>query len=402
MSRRSRNAHAFTLLEVLIAVVVLAFGLLGVVAVFPAVIDLQRRSQDAVLGGSLAASAEAGIAASLLDPITTDWTDWTPYLGDNVRLERFSTRDLLLNDRSISVARDDGDFVELDFGWDGIGADASGDLTTDGDLVFGGTEPAVPFRFNATTGEPLQGGRLARLLPRIEIGIDERLLPDASSGAAPRYVWDAFLRRVDVGIGEPTRIGRRVPVERLPDVPVEMVVFVRPIDRGIRRPPGRSLREVLQGYAVSRQPGGETVREVLDQGELRYPVAVRTDDLASSAPGAAREDAQYSVPISAERNRRRAILTGNPQVSRLNVRTELRISANDLGVRPARRSLARIGQLFVDNFGTVHRVTRVIAGDSDDDEIPEIIEFSPPMNPGWEQIVFTPQVPADIRVIRTR
>src|SRR5690606_17226744 len=51
--------RAFSLVEVLIAILVLGLGMLGLGAVFPAVISEQRRSFDSISGESVARQVEA-------------------------------------------------------------------------------------------------------------------------------------------------------------------------------------------------------------------------------------------------------------------------------------------------------------------------------------------------------
>ncbi|MEO0630842.1 MAG: prepilin-type N-terminal cleavage/methylation domain-containing protein, partial [Planctomycetota bacterium] len=235
MTLRRRPTFGFTLLEVLIAVVVLAFGLLGVVAVFPAVIDVQRRSQDAVLGGSLAASAEALINSSVLDSETLDWYDWESVPLPGVR--RFPARELLSNSVSISAVGQptgpaDARVVTLDFLWDAF------EIDEDGDVLVGGGQAATPYLFSNSSLEPADAAS-NQPLPTIEFPVGQRLLPDEASGDEPRYVWDMLVRRVDVGIGlalDDERSEVEVPVDRLPEFPIEVMVVVRPIDRGIRVP----------------------------------------------------------------------------------------------------------------------------------------------------------------------
>jgi len=62
MNHRTRRAHAaFTLLETLLAVLVLGLGLLGLVSVFPAVVAQQRDASETIRAGSIAATIDGQV-----------------------------------------------------------------------------------------------------------------------------------------------------------------------------------------------------------------------------------------------------------------------------------------------------------------------------------------------------
>lgn len=413
MTNSSTQNRGFTLLEVLIAVVVLAFGLLGVVAVFPAVIDVQRRSQDAVLGGSLAASAEALINSSVLDSESLDWIDWEDVRldGSAAEVRRFPARELLTNSLAISAAGApdfvDGE-VEIDFLWDSL-------TDIDGTITVGGGFAGSSLFFDASR-EALAPEQ--QLLPAgaITFDVGQRLLPDEASGDTPRYIWDLLVRRVDIGIGVPEdddRSSVRVPIARVSELPIEVMVIVRPVDRGIRVPAGLTLRDTLRGYRIEQAENGDVSRVALNDRDRRFPVAVNPNNGAVPQPGIAFADGgRYSAPIVG-----RALPSGGE------FRTSFQFRAGDRRIRrevifqnrrpsdppliiqqrDAEREFAQIGQLFVSDGGAVHRVTRVATElDASGGDDVFRVEFEPPLPAGWRQIVFTPQVPADIRVIRTR
>lgn len=100
MSETSRNHRAFSLIEVLIAIVVLAFGLLGLAAVFPAVI---KQQQDATKKREQDYSQEA--IRDMFDRISEDLIDWRfltwdPFispanLGENCNCDSGASFDLV-------------------------------------------------------------------------------------------------------------------------------------------------------------------------------------------------------------------------------------------------------------------------------------------------------------------
>ena len=275
MNQRAASTRGFTLIEVLIAIVVLAFGLLGIVAVFPAVIDVQRRAQDAVLGGALAASAEAELRGSIFETDSRSWISWkvgddnegTPEIAQAARFDPtgvfrfdqyFSSEGRALGLTPASRV----DFLwETDWTWRGQEAATLTELRTEGTLRLGGglgmngfpRLPVVGDAFIETTSDDDSPG----------IGIGERLLPGDGSESPPRYIWDVVVRRVDAGIGEirPDGRSRDVTSADLPRLPIEVAVFVRPIDRGIRVPPGLTLRDVLRGYSIDENGAQQELDE---------------------------------------------------------------------------------------------------------------------------------------------
>lgn len=414
MRRDPNPARAFTLLEILISVVVLAFGLLGIVAVFPAVIDVQRRAQDAVIGGSSSSSAEAVIGAALLDNASLDWVDWRrvelqyPNADFGIQ-DRFPAAETLTRDQYLSSIGEDtaAGTVRLDFRWETDwdwprtgSINPREELLNEGVVYLGQGTPAP------AAGLPIPPGLLDAGLPVVPFTAGDRLLPDAASGAAPRYVWDVVIRRVDSGIGSrvttnPEDPTRDVPVALVSQLPVEMAIFVRPIDRGIRVPAGLTLREVLTGR-LADPPDGTTGE--LDDGVRRFPVAASATDLALRTPGAAAQaSARYSPPIAATFSARPPLGgVPNTAASDMILLDDLRFAGTQFTVTPinGRRALAQVGQLFVDDLGTVHRVTGLV--ETDNGESVTAVEIDPPLDPLATQIVYTPQVPADVRVVRTR
>lgn len=307
--------RGFSLIEVLIAVLVLAVGLLGLGAVFPAVIVQQRAATD---------STEA-IRAS-----------------DFIRVQLFESGlvdfDEIIRDGSVPETLANQNQFAYD--WDG-GSDsqhtsydeASGALTLPDD--------------GAETGALRQGR---------EIPVQARLFPEIFSGASPRYVWDAVTHR-----------------SRVTDN-IEVAVFIRRIDGGIRVPDGWGLSNLIAGLS----PAGNLVDPVL-------PVSLdKARNRLVRPSGAAAET--YAAPQVINN-----IRVKPPTDARVPVSDRVQMSGLDA---LAQRYLRVPGQQFVDDFGVVRTVTEL------DDKNKEIV-VSPPFR-GAEldasSIAYTPDVPIRIRV----
>jgi len=310
--------RGFSLIEVLIAVLVLAVGLLGLGAVFPAVIAQQRAATD---------STEAIRAA------------------DYIRVQLFESGlvdfDEIVRDGSVPATLATGNSAP--YSWDGNSTGGSTRTTRWDETTGTLTLPTD----NADTGGLRQGR---------EIPVRARLFPEVFSGAAPRYVWDALTHR-----------------NRVSDN-LEVAVFIRRIDGGIRVPDGWGLSNLLTGLS----PAGNLVNPVL-------PVALDKSGERLVRPSGS-TDETYAAPQVINN-----IKVKPPSDKRVPVSDRVRMSGlNGL----AQRYLRVPGQMFVDDFGVVRTVTEV------DDRNKEIV-VSPPFRGAEldaESIAFTPNIPIRIRV----
>lgn len=184
---RARAARAFSLVEVLIAVLVLALGLLGLGAVFPMVMREQRIATETTLGLSARNAAEQMLFSNA------------------------------------AFARDGGP------GWGALREYVIDNQQNRGDWVAVVPERSDLAQLNAYLLPDASS-------PTAVIPLAQRLYPlPYSTGEQPRFVWDLAARLVDPG---------------RPDTsPLRVALFLRPIDPGIRTSQGdngaRSLTATL-------------------------------------------------------------------------------------------------------------------------------------------------------------
>jgi prepilin-type N-terminal cleavage/methylation domain-containing protein len=211
-------ARAFTLIEVLIAVLILALGLLGLGAVFPVVIREQRIGQERLQGALTLNSARATLAAMDFD------RDLERRLGTGVPSNGFFNE--LSRQRSFSQRQNLNNTNARNFG--------------------GWTVAAI----NPATS----GATLTLLAPSptlvVEVPLSARLAPAADARLGrPQFVWDFAVQRVsrlDNAGFSPTDF---------PPGAMRAAVFVRNIDPRIRVGDSSLMAQLLLGASV---PVGET------------------------------------------------------------------------------------------------------------------------------------------------
>ena len=324
------NRRAFSMIEILIAIVVLSIGLLGLAISLPATISIQRRGADATRAVTAASAAKAYIETR---PDLNRLHTWEAAVGIEYPPRQPVGLGTLVEDTGWSK----------DFEWDN---DDSGEINTlDGQMDF------------------FIQGPLAK---HVYVNVADRLWPAPSTGMRPEFVWDFVARRLPsrkAALGSPR---------------IQLALFVRRIDPGIRTPPDATLYQVLTGQPTPPRPS-----------DRRVPVAVRDNDI--DVLPRMNGQGEYARPFTLDVSYDDA----DPD--------QIRIMSNN----PSKLDVAtRPGQRFVDNLGNVYRVLRSIEVNSND----IVVVVDPPV-PSWVQrttntpqsyelfqIVLTPQIPITVEV----
>jgi type II secretory pathway pseudopilin PulG len=367
-----RAVTAFTLIEVLMSIFVLALGLLGLGAIIPGIIREQRVASDRTLGIVVANDARAYLQARA----DLGRLGIAPSGGGGTGLGSTAGRSYGLG---VWLRNDEWSRSYL---WDTNAIDAN-DYQDLGNVVIGGrvggTDPAV-------------------------IPLSDRLYPSPASGlTAPQFVWDFVARRLP-----PTESGGYAlladsSLGLLPGTPeqwrsgVEIAVFVRRVDTGIRVPQGET------GFGVML---GSTSTQIL-------PVGVSEVGIPTGA-GANTGDGQiYPPPMTL----RAEYDNAKPTLLRLEEDRTLTGSEPGSTVTVENRLLlaSQIGQQLVDNLGNVYTVEEVTNSGGSFVEVrvrPSVSAWIPSTSggtPDWfdpeawteiRQVAFVAQPPATAIVFR--
>jgi len=371
---QSSSVHrGFTLIEVLIAILILALGLLGLGAVFPVVITQQRNAVAVVDGQSVASMAEAILTSSTeiidfsewfvpgnefgrsgpapTDGVTYEWVvpPFTPYNG-YPKAPGFE---------GFGGSQDGRWFVELDSSLNSVN-----DITTVGNQNKGLT-------------------------------VADRLVPQPFSGKDPKYVWDV--------------VARRQPGTNRP----QLAIFIRHVDPRIRVPADRTLSDLL---VVRGAAAGSNVPLL--------PVAIDSTTGLSTVDnkGQSADEIVYAAPQTLQ-----------VQVVSDHLDWLIIEEANTAFLDRSIGFAVQPGQKLLDNSGTVRTVIGPPPSDSSisllNDTTVRVVRVDPPFNlkqaavdatgyspaannpvsgdpnvdaqrASWiRQIVFTPRTPLAIRVI---
>lgn len=363
----------FSMVEVLIAILILGLGLLGLAAVFPVVISEQRRSIEAVEGEAAASTAEAVLRASPdIFELPAQWFNPDPTVLGNT-FGKANAGDQFFTYEWVVPPFEPYDSYPVRPGFGpGVGFSSDGvwysDLATSGSVNFSDFDDMDKF-----------------------LTVADRLIPRAYSGKAPQYVWDVVLRR---------RPGANKP---------QIALFIRRVDARIKVPNGVALDDVL-------------VRGV-DGGDPVLPVSI---DLTTGQPVV--DDGQNGDFVYASPQ------TLNVQVFKDQLDWLVFENAGDPLIDTSISFATRPGQLLVDNTGTVRRVLGPVTEPDAQIEETVIVRVDPPFQtahgarrlsdtaysennnePGttnpptatenaqrasWvRQVVFTPRTPVSVRII---
>lgn len=378
----SSSSRGFTLIEVLIAILVFAIGMLGLGAIFPAVLIEQRDAFAVIEGENVVSAAEVMISnPEFVDfsLISDDFNRWNETADERYAYEW--------------VVPAFGASFPSPFGPAWTSPIPSYVDIGGGAADFTGSETGLwSFNSNSSTINPTI--TIANTNKELsQIPVSARLFPQPYSGKDPKYVWDIALRREPAG-------------DRL-----QAAIFVRRIDARLRIPKGFSLSDGLTNGGRQSMPNGALL-----------PVAING---LTGQPAA--DDGQSNMVYA-------AIQTLSVEVHPQHLDWLIFVNARQPGIDTSVGFAAKVGQKLLDNTGVVRTVVGLPVVDPDDDLFDEVtgqgrvVQVEPPFafrnagegntdearpvsgntkDPSWDdrraswvrQVIFTPRTPVTIRVV---
>jgi prepilin-type N-terminal cleavage/methylation domain-containing protein len=358
------DAQAFTLIEVLIAIMILALGLLGLGAVFPVVITQQRNANAVVEGESVASMAESIVRSS---PEVIDFSEWfNPVSPNKFGYNGTSPTDPITYEWVVGPLPPYDSYPNQPGFEGGFMGSETGNWFIDIENI---PNMSDPNEFNQV------------------LTIADRVFPQPFSGQDPKYVWDI--------------VARRQPGSNRP----QLAIFIRLIDQRIKVPSDGTLSDVLvTGYQVD-----DPVLPVALDLNTGYP-AVDTGRAADS-------NIVYAAPQSLQ-----------VQVAKDHLDWLIIEDANNVFIDKSIAFATQPGQKLLDNTGTVRTVLGPARGQDAQVSNARVIRVEPPFLPSqavdvisaygatnndpgngpefdderatWvRQIVFTPRTPLAIRLV---
>jgi prepilin-type N-terminal cleavage/methylation domain-containing protein len=399
-NQQGHTRSAFSLIEVLVAIIVLALGLLGLGALFPAVIRQQRIATDQTLGVLAAEAARTTLTSGVFTAnkrlSENQFIGVTPQNG-------IQTLAVQWDPMSAWIALANSPRIVNDFGNANKQYENGGwyvnTVCTDDVLPARGLS-----RGAARIGNPLdpQGER--------PIALAERLYPREAD--RPLFVWDFAVQfdparfqeyidnRSNGNVSDPERL--RIDSVWRVDPPLRAAIFVRRIDPRVRAARNATLRSTLLG--LGGVVGGDQ-RSPLGIDATGNPTSDGTDGNGGYGYALLRTSPAKFIVTNDE------LYDGTAKRDRLYIPPSASAQANDFDL------LRLPGQRIVDNLGNIYNVV----GDGEDSALGRYLKIDPPVPPtiiasnassivngnpqaddSIRQIVFSPQPPVTVLLVEIR